>query len=177
MRACDATRPAAGGKRLAGRQNAQALVEFGLVLPLFLAVMMVAVQIALLLFAQLSVAWVAHNMVRFVATGNPENWRFPDSCHANRLSQFLPPLLLRSNFTEVSFSPPYQPGQASCTNVALNVPAADAIPTNPMPRLRGAGIALTLRYQPSNLVFLPSDFLGIPVLPREIRYRAAAVME
>lgn len=178
MRARDrGQRVATGWTRASGRQNAQALVEFGLVLPMFLAVMMVAVQIALLLFAQLALAWVTHDMVRFVASGNPENWRFPDSCQVNRLPQFLPPILVPTNITSVAFSPPYQPSQASCTNVTQNVPAADAIPANPMPRLRGGGLTLTLSYQPSNLVFLPANFLGVPVLPHTITYRAAAVLE
>jgi hypothetical protein len=154
--------------------SAQALVEFGLVLPLFLAVMMVAVQFSVLLFAQLSVAWVAHNMVRYVATGNPENWRFPDSCHTNHRNAILPAILQPGNFATFAYSPPYQPATANCSNQAMNSPQPEAVTP---PRIRGGALALRVQYQPRNLVFLPTSFFGVPVLRTLPPYEAAAVME
>ena len=151
------------------RQNAQALAEFGLVLPLFLTVMMVAIQLSILFLAQLSVMWVAGTVVRHVATGSPSNYRFADSCQTTYRDAQLPAVLVAANFQPMIFTPAYTPGSSDCTTVTGNIPATT--------RQHGSALQVTLQYRPTNLLFLPSTFFGVPILQTLPVYTATAMME
>lgn len=160
------------------RQNAQSLVEFGLVIPIFIIIMMVALQLSFLFMAQLVVIWVATDNVRHAATattGIGDNWMLPDSCQTTYRNSNLPPWMLTSNITTFTFSPAYNPATSSCTSVAGNSPAATATPTPN--RQRGGNLTLTMRYNPSNLKFLPSSFFGVPILATLPSYSVSRMME
>jgi hypothetical protein len=53
--------------------------------------------------------------------------------------------------------------------VASNIPATT--------RVRGASIKVTMQYDPSNLMFIPTTFFGIPVMQTLPPYTASAVLE
>ena len=169
------SRPTA--RALAKRQPAQNMVEFALVLPLFLTLMMVGLQFALLFLAQISVIWLTQDVVRYVSAGSPENWRFADSCHVTYRNSRLPPLLLSSNFTQFTFVPAYTPGASNCSVVTSNSPPAACPSTYSPCRYRGGSIQLRMQYNPSNLLFLPTTFFGVSIPTTLSWYSAASVME
>jgi hypothetical protein len=148
------------------------MVEFALILPLFLGMLMVAIQLSFLFMAQLALVWIAHDVVRHVATstsGVGDNWALGDSCHVTYRNARLPVILQSTNFTQFAFTPSYSPGSVNCTNAALNTPATT--------RLRGGAIRLTTQYNPTNLIFLPTSFFGISIRTTLPVYSVSAVME
>ncbi len=183
--------PGRGGLRavLARRQSGQNLLEFGLVLPLFVSILMVGLQLSILFVAQMAVIWLTQDMARYMSSGTPQqHWRFPDSCHiAYRNSRLTGlPLIQQSNFKTVAvpsgtplpsgigFDPPYTPGVVDCNTQSNNVPQPeDATP----PRVRGSWITVSMQYNPTNLLFLPNTFFGVPVLQTLPLYSASKVME
>jgi hypothetical protein len=157
-----------------GRQNAQGMLEFGLAVPIFIMVLLVALQIAMLLTAQLVIVWTTVEVARYVATGSPERWRFPDSCQVafrdERLGRYT--LIRPANLTTFTISPSYPPPNLSssdCNNVNNNLP--------PTTRIKGDAIRVTMQYNPSNLMFLPTTFFGVPIMNTLPAYTASAVME
>jgi hypothetical protein len=154
------------------RYRAQSLVEFALVLPIFLGIVMVAIQLSFLVMAQLTLVWIAHDVIRHVSTttsGVGDNWALADSCHVTYRNSKLPSILQAANITQFSFTPAYAPGTVNCTNAALNSPATT--------RVRGGAVRLTMQYNPTNLLFLPTTFFGIPIRTTLPAYSVSAVME
>jgi hypothetical protein len=68
----------------------------------------------------------------------------------------------------------YPPTTSDCNNVGNNSPAATAVTP---PRIKGAGIRVTLQYNPANLRFIPTTFFGTPILTTLPAYTAGSVME
>jgi Flp pilus assembly protein TadG len=151
------------------RGRGQALVEFGLVLPMFLILLMVSVQVSILFTAELTVIWMSNQVVRYVATGSPEHWRFTDSCHITYWRARLPVYLTSANLTTFTITPSYTPASGDCNNVSGNVPATT--------RVRGTPIKVTMQYTPTNLVVLPVNFMGASFLTTLPSTSATAVME
>jgi hypothetical protein len=147
------------------------VVEFALALPIFLMIMAVAMQMAFLLTAQIGLIWTTTQVVRHIATGSPENWQLADSCHNtyknNTLAAF--PMLRSANVSTYTISPAYTPGATNCATVAGNTPATT--------RVRGGPIKVTMQYNPSNLMFIPPTFFGVPVMQTLPAYTASSVME
>jgi hypothetical protein len=165
------------GRPFGRREDAQSLVEFALTLPFFMMLMMVAVQLSLLTMAQLAVIWLATDNVRHAATstaGVGDNWSVADSCQTTYRNSKLPSILTAANFSTFSFNPPYTPTTTNCANASLNVPQPGAVTP---PRVRGGGLRLTIQYNPTNLIFLPTAFFGIPIRTTLPSYTAAAMME
>jgi hypothetical protein len=156
---------------VARRERAQGMVEFALALPIFLMIMAVAMQMAFLLTAQISIIWVTSQVVRHIATGSPENWQLADSCHTtyknNTIAAF--PLLRSGGVTTYTIAPAYTPGATNCAAVTGNTPATT--------RVRGGPIKVTMQYNPASLMFIPSTFFGVPVLQTLPAYTASSVME
>lgn len=162
------------------------MVEFALTLPIFITILAVALQFSILLTAQVGVMWVTNELARWVATGTPERWFFRDSCHdtyRNNMVASFP--LLRSANVIVPAAPNYiSPANTSgfntpCyTTVPYSFPVPPAMqPSQPVGRTRGTPIKVTLRYNPSNLMFIPTTFFGAAVLNSLPAYTATSVME
>src|SRR5690242_21366101 len=159
------------------RENAQSLTEFALTLPFFMMLMMVAVQLSLLTMAQLAVMWVATDNIRHAATstaGVGDNWSVADSCQTTYRNTKLPSILTTANITTFTFSPSYTPTTVNCANASLNSPQPGAVTP---PRTRGGALRLTVQYNPTNLIFLPTTFFGVPIRTTLPSYTAAAMME
>ncbi len=156
---------------LAHRQQAQGTLEFALAIPIFLALMFVSIQFSAVLAAQAAVVWVTNSVARHIATGSQPNWMLADSCHTTFRNQQIGnfPILRAANVTTFQIQPSYTPTTANCTTAASNSPATT--------RVRGNAIQVTIQYSPSNLMFLPTTFLGIPVMSTLPAYTSAAVME
>jgi Flp pilus assembly protein TadG len=161
--------------QLASRERAQGMAEFALALPIFIVMMMVTLQIAMLVTAQLGVIWTANAMARYMAGGgssvtDPQHWTQRDSCHTtfknNTVAAFR--MLSTANLT-TTITPAWEPGTGSCA-------APSAFPT-PAPRVRGGPIQVTMQYTPSNIRFLPATFFGVPVMQTLPPYTATAVLE
>ncbi len=154
------------------RESAQTLAEFGLVVPFFLAAMMAALQLSLLLMAQLAVIWITTDNIRHAATsttGVGDNWALADSCQTTYRNSKLPAIIQTANITQYQFSPAYSPSTVNCSNASANSPATT--------RVRGDVLHLTMQYNPTNLIFLPTTFLNIPIRTTLPAYTAAAMME
>jgi Flp pilus assembly protein TadG len=174
---------------LARREHAQSMVEFALALPIFVMLLAATVQLSVLLTAQISMMWVTNSMARWIASGaTPERWYFRDSCHNTYRTQMINSFpLLRSANVIVPASPNYiTPANTNGFNSPCytmpaanpSIPPAPATqPTQPANRARGSPIRVTLQYNPSNLMFIPTTFFGIPVLNTLPAYTATAVME
>jgi hypothetical protein len=147
------------------------MAEFALALPIFISIMAVAIQIAFLITAQLSIIWSTTAIVRYIATGSPERWQLADSCNVAYKNTTVAafPLLRSANVSTYTVSPAYTPGTANCTTIASNVPATT--------RVRGGPIKVTMQYNPSNLMFIPSTFFGVPIFQTLPAYSASSVME
>ena len=157
---------------LGRRQSAQSAVEFALVLPFFVTIMMVALQLSFLFMAQLVIVWMTVDNARHAATsttGVGDNWALADSCQTTYRDSRKPAIIATANITQFAFSPAYSPTTPNCSNAAANSPATT--------RQRGAAIRLTMQYSPSNLLFLPSTFMGVPILTTLPAYTASAMME
>jgi hypothetical protein len=158
---------------IARRERAQGMVEFALALPIFLMIVGVAIQLAFLLTAQMGIIWATTAMARYIATGSPERWQLADSCHNTQKNNLIRsfPMLRSANVVTPSgwIDPPYTPGSSNCSVVASNIPATT--------RVRGASIKVTMQYDPSNLMFIPTTFFGIPVMQTLPPYTASAVLE
>lgn len=179
-----------GSARLLGRrERAQGMVEFALALPIFLMILAVTLQISMLLTAQLGLIWVTNSMARWIASGAaPERWYFRDDCHDTYRTQMVNsfPLLRTSNLI-VPATPNYiTPANATGFNTPCytmpaanpSIPPAPATqPTKPTNRDRGSPVRVTLQYNPSNLMFIPTTFFGVPVMNSLPAYTASAVME
>jgi hypothetical protein len=62
----------------------------------------------------------------------------------------------------------------NCNSVAGNIPSvANSTPS----RTRGQGITITAAYNPTNLLFLPSTFFGVPIRTTLPSYAATAMLE
>ena len=165
------------GQAFGRRENAQSLTEFALTVPFFMLMMMFAVQMSLLTMAQLAVMWMATDNIRHAATstaGVGDNWSLADSCQTTYRNSKLPAILTTANISTFSFSPSYAPGTVNCANASLNSPATT--------RVRGSGLRLTVQYNPTNLIFLPTTFgfgpwLQVPIRTTLPSYTAAAMME
>jgi hypothetical protein len=157
---------------LGRRQSAQSAVEFALVLPFFVTILMVALQLSFLFMAQLVIVWMAMDNVRHAATstsGVGDNWALADSCQTPYRNSKKPAIIATANITTFSFSPAYSPTTSNCSSATGNSPATT--------RQRGAALRLTIQYNPSNLLFLPSTFLGVPIITTLPAYTATAMME
>lgn len=182
MRFCFVKHRRAVEQALCHRTRAYGLLEFSLVLPIFLLVFMVGVQLSLLMMAQLTVIWIANDVVRYAATSKTvsgstvSNWQLADSCNITYRNTKLPPILISTNLVSISptdFVPAYSPGTSSCTSVAGNSPAA-----SPTYRQRGSLLQFSMQYTPNNLYFLPTSFFyNTPTRPSLPQYTTSAVME
>ncbi len=170
---------------LARREQAQGMVEFALALPIFVTILAVTLQISILLTAQIGIMWVTNSMARWIATGTPERWYFRDSCHDTYRAQMVNsfPLLRAANVVVPAapnyISPANTNGFTPCyTTTPYSFPAPPATqPTAPANRTRGGAITVTLQYNPSNLMFIPTTFFGVNVMNTLPSYTASAVME
>jgi hypothetical protein len=150
------------------------MLEFALALPIFLMVVMLTLQLAMLITAQVGIMWTATQTARYIATGsvNGERWRMRDSCHVPYRDQVLGAFTLLRTANVIApvntwVMPAYPTGPVNCT----------AGTPDPNERQRGGRITVTLQYNPSNLMFLPTTFFGVNVLNTLPAYTATAVLE
>jgi hypothetical protein len=161
-------------------RSAQSMVEFALVLPVFLFMVMGAIQIAMLCMVWISLQALAQDTVRWMTISSQappptaacaagtSTWPRPRWADGNDGVNYrncnLNPLLVSGNFTAWTWNPPCANG-ADC--FASGVRGADDM------------LTLTATYNWSNVMIMPvglASYFGW-TLPTTVTVTAAAVMQ
>jgi len=143
-------------KYKSGKSRGQAIVEFALVLPVLLVLSMLIIQYGIIFYTTIGLTNLSREGARFAATQPASTVAATvatqDAAVRTRIQNVLPPSIkwadIQNNIT------------ITCLDTAGNDKDASG---NPIPRAAGLLIKVTITYNMSNKLFLPSTFFGVRI--------------
>ena len=134
-------------QRAGHEETGQALVEFSLVLPILVFFVFMALQVAMILGAYVSVIQLARHSARYVAV-HPE--MYDNEILTQAIEPATPSNLDYDDFVTITIDT----GVCDSGNSSTN-PCAD--------RVSGDPVTVSLQYNAADLMFLPTTFFGFTI--------------
>lgn len=128
-------------------EKGQAMVEFALVLPILVFFVFMALQVAMILGAYVSVIQLARHSARYVAV-HPE--MYDNEIMDQAVEPSTPTNLDYGDFLSITIDPGVCDSGDSSTN-----PCSD--------RIAGDPVTVSLQYNAADLMFLPTTFFGFTI--------------